>query len=216
MEPQFWRDRWAENKIAFHEGKPNSFLAEHLDRLGGTRVLVPLCGKSEDLAFLAAHGRSVIGIELVEDAVAAFFSEHDATPTIERRGSLALYTSGPIQILAGDFFATTPADVGPIDALYDRAALVALPPDLRPRYIAHLRTLVGAAPVPVLLVAIEYPQHLMPGPPFSVPEPEVRTYYPSATLLGDEPLQSGRAAELGTARERSYLATLSGTGDAAH
>jgi len=204
MEPQFWRDRWAENKIGFHEGKPNTFLAEHEGRLGGTRVLVPLCGKSEDLAFLAAHGRSVIGIELVEDAVAAFFGEHAATPTIERRGPLALYTAGAIQILAGDFFAVTPADVGPVDAIYDRAALIALPPELRPRYIAHLRSLVPA-PAPVLLVTIEYPQDLMPGPPFSVPESEVRTYYPTATLLGDAPIQSGRAAELGVARERSYL-----------
>lgn len=208
MEPQFWKDRWAENKIGFHEGKPNSFLAQHLDTLRGPRVLVPLCGKSEDLAFLAASGRSVVGIELVEDAVAAFFVEHGVTPAIERRGPLAVYTADQITLIAGDFFAVSRADIGPVDAVYDRAALIALPADLRPRYIAHLRSLVGA-PSPVLLVTIEYPQDLMAGPPFSVVESEVRGYYPSATLLGEAAVQSGRAGELGVARERAYAGTVS-------
>lgn len=207
MEPQFWRDRWAEQKIGFHEGQPNTFLAQHVERLGGTRVLVPLCGKSEDLAFLAGQGRAVVGIELVEDAVAAFFAEHGVTPEIERRGSLAIYTAGAIQIIAGDLFAVTRADVGAIDALYDRAALIALPAELRPRYVAHLRALAGAA-VPVLLVTIEYPQELVPGPPFSVDEAEVRSHYPTATLLGDGPVTSGRLAELESAKERCYFATL--------
>ncbi len=207
MQPQFWKDRWAENKIGFHEGKPNNFLAQFLSHLTGRRVLVPLCGKSEDLAFLAAHGHPVIGIELVEDAVRAFFAEHSATPTIERRGDLAIYTAGDIQIIAGDIFAVTPANVGPTDALYDRAALVALPPDLRPRYVAHLRTLVPAL-ASGLLVTIEYPQELMSGPPHSVPEPEVRTYYPAAELLAEGELHSGRAAELGVARERCYRIQL--------
>lgn len=206
MQPEFWRERWAENKIGFHEGKPNNFLAQFLAHLPGHRVLVPLCGKAEDLAFLAAQGRHVVGIELVEDAVRAFFSEHGATPTIERRGDLAIYTAAEIQVIAGDVFAVSRADVGAIDALYDRAALVALPPDLRPRYVSHLRTLAPAAAG--LLVTIEYPQDLMSGPPFSVPQPEVHTYYPSAELLAEGELRSGRAAELGVARERCYRIAL--------
>lgn len=205
MQPQFWKDRWAENKIGFHEGKPNNFLTEFLAQLG-SRVLVPFCGKSEDLAFLAAHDHHVVGIELVEDAVRAFFAEHAATPTIERRGDLAIYTAGSIRVIAGDLFAVSPADVGPIDAIYDRAALVALPPELRPRYVAHLRTLAPAATG--LLVTIEYPQELMSGPPHSVPEPEVRSLYSTVEPLAEGELRSGRVADLGVGRERCYRIAL--------
>ncbi len=207
MQPQFWKDRWAEGKIGFHEGKPNHFLAQFRAHLAGTRVLVPLCGKTEDLAFLAAQGHQVVGIELVEDAVAAFFAEHDVTPAIERRGDLAIYMAGDIRILAGDLFSVQPADVGTIDSIYDRAALIALPSDLRPRYVAHLRSLVAPA-TPALLVTLEYPQDLMPGPPFSVPEAEVRALYGQVAYLAEGDVRSGRAGELGVARERCYLVQL--------
>ncbi|MBA3464875.1 MAG: thiopurine S-methyltransferase [Deltaproteobacteria bacterium] len=202
MEPQFWRDRWAEGKTAFHEGKPNSFLTQFLARMTGKRVLVPLCGKADDLSYLASEGREVVGIELVEDAVKAFFDEHSLTPTVDGNR----YTAGPITLIASDIFAIDRKQLGTIDAIYDRAALVALPPDLRPRYVAHLRAAV-ADTVPGLLVSIEYPQERMEGPPFSVPETEVRTYYPKAQLLAEQPLTSGRAAELGVAIERCYSVT---------
>ena len=207
MQPQFWRERWAEGKIAFHEGAPNLYLADHAARLTGMSVLVPLCGKTEDLAFLAAHNHTVVGIELVEDAVAAFFSEHGLTPHIERRGPLTVYSSGAVTVIAGDIFAVTREDVGPIDALYDRAALVALPAELRVRYIAHLRTLLTAA-TPGLLVTFDYPQDQMEGPPFSVPDVEVRSHYPRATQLAERPAVGGRLGALGTAFERCYLVEL--------
>jgi thiopurine S-methyltransferase len=207
MQPQFWKDRWAEGKTAFHEGKPNSFLADHLAHLAGTSVLVPLCGKTEDLAFLAAHDHTVIGIELVESAVAAFFSEHALTPHIERRRDLALYTSGAATIIAGDLFAVTRDDVGPLDALYDRAALVALPADLRVRYVAHLRTLLPPE-APGLLVSLDYPQDQMEGPPFAVPDAEVRAHYPHATLLAERPAVGGRVGALPNAIERCYRVRL--------
>jgi thiopurine S-methyltransferase len=203
MDPQFWRERWAEGKIGFHEGKPNSFLLQFLARLPGKRVLVPLCGKTDDLAYLASEGREVVGIELVEDAVKAFFDEHNLTPTVDGNR----YTSGPITLIASDVFAVDRKQLGVIDAIYDRAALIALPLELRPRYVAHLRAAV-ADTVPGLLVTIEYPQDLTEGPPFSVPEAEVRTYYPAALQLAEQPVTSGRMAELGVAIERCYAVTL--------
>jgi len=207
MQPQFWRDAWSAGKINFHEGKPNSFLAAHASVLAGTSVLVPLCGKTEDLAFLAAHHHTVVGIELVEDAVAAFFAEHALTPHIERRGPLALYSAEAVTIIAGDFFAVTREDVGPIDALYDRAALVALPADVRVRYIAHLRTLLTGA-TPGLLVTLDYPQDAMDGPPFAISDPEVRRHYPQAEELASRPASGGRIGALGTAVERCYRIAL--------
>jgi thiopurine S-methyltransferase len=186
MHPEFWSERWREGKIGFHEGKPNRFLQRHVGRLGDRRrVLVPLCGKSEDLAFLAAHGHSAVGIELVEDAVRAFFHEHDAAPTITRHAAHSSYTAGAITILAGDFFAVTRELAGAVDAFYDRAALVALPPDMRPRYATQVRSLVPPGS-PGLVLSFEYPPEQMQGPPFPVFEPEVRALFGPRIELVDE------------------------------
>src|SRR5215510_3121795 len=104
-----WLARWRDGRIGFHEGRPNELLERHIGRLAGRRrVLVPLCGKAEVLAFLAAHGHEVIGIELVEQAVREFFADHALTPSIVPRGPLVAYTAPPVTLLSGDFFATTP------------------------------------------------------------------------------------------------------------
>ena len=164
MDPEFWHARWSERQIGFHEGKPNHFLARFADRLTG-RVLVPLCGKSEDLAYLESLGHEVVGIELTETAVREFYAEHPGTK---------------VQIINSDFFAVTAAQVGHIDSIYDRAALIALPPDMRVRYAAHLQAL--APDAQMLLVTLEYPEGTMPGPPFCVREDEVRALYKTAPI----------------------------------
>lgn len=182
MEPDFWHARWSEGRTAFHEGKPNEHLVKHLAVLGkDTRVFVPLCGKAEDLAFLAEQGHQVVGVELVESAVRAFFDEHGVTPVVTKHGPLNRFTAQNITLLAGDFFATTRELLGPLDALYDRAAVIALPAPMRGAYVKHLRTLmpVGA---PGLIITVEYPQEKMDGPPFSVPEAELRAHYAGLTL----------------------------------
>ncbi len=208
MDPSFWKQAWSEGRIGFHEGAPNTFLTAHATRLTGTRVLVPLCGKTEDLAFLASRGHEVIGVELVEDAVQAFFAEHGLQPNVEPRGPLTSYRAAGITIFAGDFFAVTPDHVGTIDAVYDRAALIALPPDLRTRYIAHLKALAPAA-TPVLLVTLTYPQDKYEGPPFSVDEAEVRRHYATAEVLDERVSSHGRLAAAGVhPAERIYAATL--------
>ncbi|HVK85943.1 MAG TPA: thiopurine S-methyltransferase [Kofleriaceae bacterium] len=215
MEAEFWRGRWREGSIGFHEGAPNAYLTTYLGELPGTRVLVPLCGKTEDLAYLASHGREVIGIELVEDAVRTFFAEHAVEPEITRRGVLTQYTAGAVTIFAGDVFAVTRDDVGTIDAIYDRAALVALPPEMRERYVAHLGALAAAA-TPVLLVTLAYPQDRMQGPPFSVPDAEVRAHYDAVVQLEERPAVGGRASDVG-AMERCYRAALrTGPASSAH
>lgn len=211
MEPEFWNERWKAGQIAFHEGRPNDLLEGHLDVLGDDRrVLVPLCGKAVDLAFLAARGHQVVGVELVEDAVAAFFAEQGLNPTVVRDFGFIRYSAGAITILCGDVFETTAGLLGPIDALYDRAALIALPPDLRARYVAHLRALLPAG-TPGLLVTVDYPQEAMAGPPFSVDEAEVRRLYDGAEVrqLEDRPLESPRLRATGASgRERCFALRL--------
>jgi len=194
-----WFASWREGRIGFHEGRPNAYLERHAGRLGaGRRVLVPLCGKAEDLAYLASLGHQVVGVELVEDAVRAFFAEHGLAPAVTPHGPFTAYRAGAITVLAGDVFATTAALLGPVDAFYDRAALIALPADTRPRYVAHLRGLFPAG-ARGLVVTLEYPEERMEGPPYSVTEAEVRGLYAGAEveLLDAAEARSGKCRELG-------------------
>lgn len=177
MDSNFWHSRWAEGRIGFHEGKPNAHLVKHLSALGvKKRVFVPLCGKTEDLAFLASQGHEAVGVEFVEPAVKAFFDERGVTPVVDTHGPFKRYTAANITVLAGDFFATTRSLLGPVDALYDRAAIIALPETMRGGYVKHLRALLPAG-APGLVITVEYPQDQLEGPPFSVPEAELRAHY---------------------------------------
>jgi thiopurine S-methyltransferase len=203
MTIDYWAERWKDGRIGFHEGRANVFLARHVDRLGPPphRVLVPLCGKTEDMAFLASRGHEVIGIEAVEDAVQAFFREHELEPTVrERAKHIREYSAGAVTVLAADLFACTKEVVGPVDALYDRAALVALPEDVRPRYVAHLRGLLAPRSLG-LVITFEYEQFQMAPPPHAVSEAEVRQLYSGAnvTAIDAAPLESPRFREAGVA-----------------
>lgn len=206
-----WLSRWRDGRIAFHEGRPNGMLEQHRGRLAGARrVLVPLCGRAEDLAYLAAHGHEVVGVELAEQAVREFFERHALVPDVAPQGALTAYRSGAVTILCGDMFAVTRADVGPVDALYDRAALIALPPELRPRYVAALRTLLPAS-ARGLVITLEYPDGAITGPPFSVLEDELRALYAGAEVewLEDRPNTSGKCAQTQVpATERGFAVQL--------
>jgi len=199
MSNEDWLARWRDRRINFHEGRPNGLLEHHHARLAGCRrVLAPLCGKAEDLAFLAAHGHDVVGIELAEQAVREFFVDHALTPSIAPRGPFIEYAAPSITLLAGDFFAATPELLGPIDALYDRAALIALPSTLRPRYVQHLRALLPPT-APALVITLEYEQHRVNGPPFAVLEPELRALYAGRPieLLEQRPADVTKCKEAG-------------------
>lgn len=203
-----WLARWREGRIGFHEGQVNALLDAHAARLAGARrVLVPLCGRAEDLAYLAARGHEIVGVELAEQAVREFFERHGLVPEVEPRGALTAYRAGAITILAGDFFAVRREDVGAIGGLYDRAALIALEAEVRPRYVAHLRTLLAEDARGIVLTC-EYQDARVHGPPFPVLEDELRALYAGAEVawLEDRPFASPRFVELGVhATERAFL-----------
>jgi len=176
MDAQFWHERWERGEIGFHQPDYHPSLLRYWPSLGLpriSRVFVPLCGRSLDMVWLAGQGHPVLGVELSPIACEAFFDHSTWTVAPRKRGPFASYAMGPYEILQGDFFELTPELTGGIDAFYDRAALVALPPEMRPRYAARMAelTLPGN---PGLLLTLEYDQAQMPGPPFSVPEDEVR------------------------------------------
>ncbi|ANY86097.1 MULTISPECIES: thiopurine S-methyltransferase [Pseudomonas] len=181
MEPAFWHKRWADNQIGFHQARVNPYLQTYWPTLGlaqGSRVLVPLCGKSLDLAWLAGQGHRVLGVELSRRAVEDFFSEHGLTPQVTRQGAFEVWRNGDVELWCGDFFALQAQDVGDCVGLYDRAAVIALPPAMRERYLALLSTLLPQA-CKGLLVTLDYDQSRLDGPPFSVADDEVRTGFSS-------------------------------------
>ncbi len=211
MQPEFWETRWREGRIGFHQGRPNDDLVAHAGRLDlqGARVLVPLCGKTADLTWLAGHARAVVGVELVTSAVEAFFAERGITPERSSVGALEAFTSGAITIYAGDYFALDATVAGHFDVCFDRAALVALPPALRTRYVEHTRSLlhVGAR---TLLVTFEH-DGPTEEPPFSVPEEAVHAAFAHDEVLAlgsrDAFEPAGVLAQRGATRasERVYL-----------
>ena len=174
MEVDFWHDRWEKNLTGFHLDEVNPHLRENwaaLNLKSGSRVFVPLCGKSLDLLWLADQGYEVVGIELSPLAVKAFFSENGLEAKLTHIDGLEYWQSDNISLFCGDFFSLTTEILGTIDAVYDRASLIALPPAMRKDYAAKLTELAQTAPK--LLVTLEYDQSKMDGPPFSVSQEEV-------------------------------------------
>jgi thiopurine S-methyltransferase len=185
MHAEFWQARWSRSEIGFHLPEVNPYLQQHWPALGlaaGVRVLVPLCGKSLDLAWLAGQGYQVVGVELAQRAVEDFFAEHDLQPVVSEVGAFRLYRAGAVEIYCGDFFALTTQQLAGCNALYDRAALIALPPDMRARYVAHLTQILPSGSRG-LLVSLDYDQTQMDGPPFAVADDEVQQLFTPAWQL---------------------------------
>jgi thiopurine S-methyltransferase len=178
VEASFWHQKWERGETGFHESETNPLLIRHFAALGaraGDRVFLPLCGKTRDIAWLLTSGYRVVGAELSGIAIEQLFKELGVTPRITQAGELAHYSASGVDIFVGDIFALPAEKLGSVDAIYDRAALVALPADVRERYASHLIDITGAAPQ--LLVTLEYEQRLLDGPPFSVDEAEMRRHY---------------------------------------
>ena len=179
MQPDFWHQRWADNQIGFHQSAPTTLLLKHWPAMGvptGATVFVPLCGKSLDMAWLASQGYRVLGVELSQLAVEQFFAEHDLVP--ERRDSPygTHYSAGGIEIIHGDAFGLDAGVLAECPAVYDRAAMIALPPSMRTIYAdeVYARLPNGCRG---LLITLEYPQAERDGPPFAIAEAEVRERY---------------------------------------
>jgi len=195
MDASFWKDKWERGEIAFHEREANPLLVKYFKELSlakGSPVFVPLCGKTLDIAWLLSHGYRVAGAELSEIAVKQLFEGLGVEPKISKVGSAQRYRAQNIEIFVGDLFDVTREMLGPVDAIYDRAALVALPKDMCDRYTEHLVQISDTAPQ--LVIAYEYDQRVIGGPPFSVSHDEVRRHYTDSydlTLLVSSDVPGG-------------------------
>jgi thiopurine S-methyltransferase len=197
MDPSFWHERWRRGQIAFHAPDVNPHLVAHLDALSlapGSRLFLPLCGKTLDIGWLLARGFRVAGAELSAIAVEQLFEELAVAPQTTELGAVTHCAAPGLDVFVGDIFDVTRTMLGPVDATYDRAALVALPAEMRARYAAHLIEITGGAPQ--LLVSFEYDPAIMDGPPFPVPADEVRRHYGErydVQLLAAGPVPGGFA-----------------------
>jgi len=187
MKAEDWLEKWRITQIGFHKDVVHADLLRWSGRFldgGSHRVLVPLCGKTLDLDWLVRQGHEVVGIELSPIAAEAVFTESGRPFTIRHQDGLAIYESPGLTILCGDIFTVQRAHVGDPDRVWDRAAMVALPPEVRSDYVAKIRALAG--PGRLLLNAFEYDQSLRDGPPYSVPQSQVREVYPDLEVLHEE------------------------------
>jgi thiopurine S-methyltransferase len=181
MDAEFWHQRWRDGLIGFHQPTANAQLQTCWPRLGvtpGGTVLVPLCGKSLDMCWLAER-HPVLGVELSSKAVADFYQENGLQPVLRDDDPFTVYDAAGVTLYCGDFFALRPECTAAVVAIYDRAALIALPAQMRPAYAQQLGRLVSQG-TPMLLITMEYPQAQLSGPPFSVERDEVET------LFGDD------------------------------
>lgn len=180
MDLEFWQARWEKNQIGFHNLDVLDHLSRYWQQVAQGRqnlnVFVPLCGKSLDMLWLSEQQCHVTGVEVSPIAVQDFFTENQLNAEVQMLDHFKLWHHHQIKLLCGDFFKLETAHIQALDVVYDRAALIALPPPMRVNYAAHLNRLmpVGAQ---MFLVTLDYPQAQMDGPPFAVSAAEVDSLY---------------------------------------
>ncbi len=217
MKKDFWLERWERGETGFHQNAINPYLRRYWQGLHvarGGEVFVPLCGKSLDMVWLRQQGFFVLGVELSPIAVQAFFKEQGQTPERASGEKFDNYVADGICLSCGDFFDLRKEDLAQVGAVYDRASLVALPPQMRERYARHLASILPSG-TQILLITFDYPQAEMPGPPFAVSESEVEALYreyAGIRLLSQQDVlaQNPRFQQRGVSRMREsiFLLTL--------
>jgi thiopurine S-methyltransferase len=208
MDASFWHQRWEKNEIAWHKSKANPLLVQHFKELSlakGSRIFVPLCGKTLDISWLLSHGYRIAGAELSKSAIEQLFTELGVQPKISEVGKVEQWSATNLDIFVGDIFALSTRILGQVDGIYDRAALVAFPEDMRNCYTPHLMEMTEKAPQ--LLICYDYDQRCMDGPPFAISNEEVKRHYASTyhvTLLSSTEISGGLKGKC-PAKENAWL-----------
>jgi len=206
-----WLEFWENNEINWHSDDVTQELEAYLGLLklnSGDKVFFPLCGKSVDMIYLLNQGFSVIGVELSEIGIKQFFLENGLDFTITQVGEFDLYSAKNIEIYCGDFFSLTSKHMCNVKAVFDRKSLIALDKNLRQKYVKHLNDIISMG-VRILLVTLNYPQHQISGPPFSVDRSEVESLFCMAFKY--EELKSFQDIENGSKLERAGVDYIENT-----
>ena len=179
LQPEFWQERWRTAQIGFHQSAVDRHLQAYWPTLklaANSPVFVPLCGKSLDVLWLREQGHAVSGVELSPVALEAFCMEHGIPARRRSLGDFEVYEAEGFRLLCGDFFKLTPELLGAESAVYDRASLISWTPALRASYVEHMTALTRPG-TQTLLIAVEYPQAQMSGPPFPVTGDDIHRLY---------------------------------------
>ncbi len=177
--PDFWHNRWETGETGWHLSDVHPSLKKYWGDIckdANSAVFVPLCGKSLDMIWLAQQGHDVIGVELSEKALRSFFEENDLPYATKTGNHFTLFKGDRLTLVQGDYFDLAKDDLAGANTVYDRAALIALPPDMQKAYAAHQRQLLAPG-TDILLFTLSYDQTMMDGPPFSTPAERVRRLY---------------------------------------
>ncbi|MDS1140492.1 thiopurine S-methyltransferase [Pusillimonas sp. SM2304] len=218
MDADFWLARWREDRTHFHQQRVTPLLQKYwpaLELPGSARVLVPLCGKSLDMIWLAQQGHAVLGVELAQQAIEQFFDENGLHPAIEDSPIGPRYQAGNIDIICADIFTLDAHTLSGCAGVYDRAALVALPAGMRRRYVEHVYGQL-ASQYRGLLLTLDYEQEQMDGPPFALKDAEVQSLYAGhsrATLIDQRGIldKEPKFVERGLSRLDTLVYRLDGT-----
>jgi thiopurine S-methyltransferase len=189
-----WNKRWSTGKIAFHKTEVHASLQKYCDEYlldgiigGGGRILVPLCGKTVDMAFLARKRpvSEVVGIEGIPKAIEDFVQEQPEfeIKEVDAINGFSKWKGESITLLLGDFFnVSVEITGGTFDGVWDRGSLVAINPALREQYFDKIGELLSKPNGKYLIATVARPNNdTTTGPPFSIDETEI------CRLLGDRP-----------------------------
>lgn len=180
-----WAGYWAAGRTGFHRSAIHPmlerFFGDVLDS-ADSRVLVPLCGKTLDLPWLEERASEVVGCEWVAQAISEFFAEQQRIANVQYMGAHRVHKSERLSMVEGDFLTLSSDQVGLFDLCWDRAAMIALPPETRMRYVPHLVSLMKPN-ARVLLVTYNADKPANSGPPYPVVPSEVeKAYAPFGTV----------------------------------
>jgi thiopurine S-methyltransferase len=180
MQHDFWHQCWENNTIGFNQDDVHPFLIKHFAQFYTKElhtIFVPFCGKTIDMLWLQQFG-TIDGAELSQIACHDFYRDHNLSyQTQTFNEQLTVFNSKNITLWQGDIFNLTPQIINKtFDCIYDRAALIALPKLMRQQYVNHLKLWLTEG-TQLFLVSLEYPATEMSGPPFSVPDSEVKQLF---------------------------------------
>lgn len=210
MDAEFWHQKWESKQVSFHRDKVNPLLVKYfstLDLMAGQTIFLPLCGKTLDITWLMGQGLIVKGIELHEPAVIELFASLTLKPEVTKMGDLKQYSAQGLIVYVGDIFELSAPVLGVVNAVYDRAAIVALPETMRSDYAHQVMTLSQKSQQ--LMINYVYDQAEMSGPPFSVPNEELASYYKDhfdMTVLSEYIVEGGLKGKC-PATEYTWLLT---------
>ena len=154
MSPAFWDERFERNFTPWDKGGVPQALRAFAAASAPLATLIPGCGSAYELAFLADAGWDAVAIDFSPAAVAA---------------GKAAVGAHAARVVEADFFRWQPAR--PLQLIYERAFLCALPRAMRPQVAARWAALLAPG---ALLAGYFFFDEAPKGPPFGIARSELQ------------------------------------------